>query len=293
MKTAVVFITHHFDAELARRYTKLKSESPEGASVFLMAEKGTAIPDSLSSETHGFEFSRLRKRPAKVIGDRLVPGNVHLAFLDFYEAHRGFDHYWFIEYDVVFNGSWRTLFDAVGRDRSDLVAGNVRALADQPGWFWWPFMDFPDGPDKSAWLGAFFPLCRISRAALEAVAARVGQRWTGHHEGLIPTAVCAAGLSVSDVGGDGPWTPDDRRRRFYTSVSTSEGEMLLGTLRAAPPHFLPYLLRDVIYHPVKGRRLPNLGDLRKMRQRYRLLLRRGVASAWAGTYWRLIARPRV
>ena len=63
--------------------------------------------------------------------------------------------------------------------------------------------------------------------------------------------------------------------------------MLLGTLRAAPPHFLPYLFRDAIYHPVKARKLPHLGDLRKMRQRILLLLRRGVAGAWAASYWRL------
>lgn len=290
MKTAVVFITHRFDAELERRYAKLKRESPEGAAVFLMAEKGAPIPAALAAERHEFEFSRLRTRAAKVIGDRLVPGNVHLAFLDFYEAHPGFDHYWFIEYDVVFSGNWRALFDALSADASDLVAGNVRALAGEPAWFWWPFMDFPGGPDKAAWVRSFFPLCRISRAALDAVGSRVKQGWTGHHEGMIPTAVLAAGLRVADMGGDGPWTPEDRRHRFYTSVSTEEGEMLLGTLRAAPPHFLPYLLRDTIYHPVKARKTPNIGDLAKMRQRLKLFTRRGVLAAWLAAHRRLLSR---
>ncbi|UPT75223.1 MAG: hypothetical protein M0D55_05825 [Elusimicrobiota bacterium] len=203
MKTAVVFLTHYFDAELEARYAKLKAEAPDGSSVFIMAEKGSAIPAALAAETHIFEFARLKKRPAKVIGDRLVPGNVHLAFLDFREAHPDFDHYWFIEYDVVFNGSWRSLFDAVGRDGSDLLAGGVRGRADEPGWFWWPFMDFRGGPAESTWLRGFFPLCRISRPALDAVARRVTDGWTGHHEGLIPTAVREAGLSFSDLGGTG------------------------------------------------------------------------------------------
>jgi hypothetical protein len=286
MKIAVVFLTHFFDVEIERRYAKLKGEAPDGASVFIMAEKGAPIPVALAAQTHEFEFARLRKRSAKVIGDHLVPGNVHLAFLDFYETHSGFDHYWFIEYDVVFNGSWRALFDAVGRDASDLVAGSVRARADEPGWFWWSFMDFRGGPLRSAWLRSFFPLCRISSRALDAVAKRVANSWTGHHEGLIPTAVREAGLSVTDLGGDGPFTPEERRHRFYTSVSSREGEMLLGTLRAAPPHFLPCLLHGVIYHPVKRRRLPHWGDLLKMRQRCGVLWR-GLGGAWAASYWRL------
>lgn len=285
MKTAVVFLTHRFDAELQARYEKLKREAPDGATVRIMAEKGSAIPAALAGETHFFEFAVVRKRPAKVIGDRLVPGNVHLAFLDYAGAHPGFDHYWFIEYDVVFSGSWRTFFAAYAEDPSDLVAGNVRERFDQPGWFWWSVMDFRGGPAEERWLRGFFPLCRISNAALGVVAKRVGDSWTGHHEGLIPTAVREAGLLVSDLGGDGPFVPEARRRRFYTSVSSSDGEMLLGTLRAAPPHFLPRFIPDTVYHPVKQRKLPHWGDILKMRQRLGVLLR-GRLGEWAASYWR-------
>ena len=290
MKTAVCFITHTFDPELERRYAKLKNDVSGRAQVFLIAEKGAPIPEALAAETHIFEFSRLRTRPARVIGDRLVPGNVHLAFLDFYDHHPGFDRYWFIEFDVVFTGDWKTLFDAVEDDGSDLVAGYVRSYEDERDWFWWPFMDFPGYGNKSEWMRAFFPLCRISRQGLDAVSRRVKDRWTGHHEGLIPTALREAGLTVSDLGGDGPQTPENRRHRFYVSVSSNEGEMLLGTLRAAPPHFMPFLSRDTIFHPVKQRRVPHLNDLRKMRQRFRLLFRRGVAFSWVKAYCLFMAR---
>ncbi len=289
MKTCVCFITHSFSPELRRRFETLRRQAPAGADVRILAEKGSEVPPELLPITTFFEFARLRERPAKVIGDRLVPGNVHLAFLHFRDVEPGYDEYWFIEYDVLFSGDWRTLFDAVTGDRADLIAGEIRSETEVPGWYWWRTLDFP-GRAPGPRVRGFFPMCRISGRALDAVARRVKDRWTGHHEGLIPTALLDAGLTLSDVGGEGSWTPAERRGRFYVGVSTDECEMLLGTYRCAPPHFGPRLIPDQIYHPVKERLAPNLGDLRKMRQRARLLLSPRLAAAWLGAYWRALTR---
>ncbi len=287
MKTCVCFITHSFSPELRRRFETLRRQAPAGAEVRILAQKGSGIPDELLPITSFFEFARLRERAVRVIGDRLVPGNVHLAFLHFRDAEPGFDEYWFIEYDVVFNGDWRTLFDETAGDRADLIASEIRAESDAPGWYWWPTLDFP-GRAPGPLVRAFFPLCRISGRALDVVARRVKDRWSGHQEGLITTALIDEGLAVSDIGGDGPWTPASRRHRFYVGVSTSDSEMLLGTFRCAPPHFLPPLIPDALYHPVKERRVPNMGDLLKMRQRARLLLSPRIAWALLSAYARAL-----
>ena len=286
MKTAVCFLTHSFSPELRRRWEALLAGTPEGARAFILAQKGSDVPPELEARTHWFDFAALRVRARKVVGDRLVPGNVHLAFLDFRRAHPGFERYWFVEYDVAFHGDWRDFFAELDADPADLLASRLRAPEHEPGWYWWPTLDLPGGPPPARRLRAFFPVCRFSAAALDAVGSAVDRGWTGHHEGVVPTAAREAGLTLSDIGGDGPWTPPSRRGRLYTSVASPDGEMLLGTMRAAPPHFLPFRRRGFLYHPVKERRVPNLGDLARMRQALKLLLvRPRVARDWL-SLWR-------
>jgi hypothetical protein len=250
---AVVFFTHLFDHSIELRYRKLKSDSGELAQIFILAPLGTSIPDQYSDETYFFDYDRMRSGAARVIGDQLIPGNVHLVALDFYRNHPGFDYYWFIEYDVVFTGNWATLLGAVQNDRADLLAAHIRSPAEEPGWPWWETLELPGCPlPQSDWLRAFFPVYRISREGLRAVDERVKLGWSGHFEGLIPCAIRTASLSISDLGGAGTWTPKDRRYRFYSSFSSTAGVSLnAGTHRHRPPHYFPRLRRNTIFHPVK------------------------------------------
>lgn len=281
MKTAVCFLTHSFSPEIRRRWESLAAGVPDGAEAVLLAQKGSAVPPELEPRTHWFEFAKLRARAKKVIGDRLVPGNVHLAFLDFRRARPEFERYWFVEFDVAFHGAWRDFFAELEADPADLLASQLRGPEHEPGWYWWPTLDLPGGPPPQRRLRAFLPIARFSAAALDAVGAAVDRGWTGHHEGTVPTAVREAGLTLSDLGGDGPWTPASRKGRLYTSLSSPEAEMLLGTMRAAPPHFLPFGRPGFLYHPVKERRRPNAGDLARMRQALKLLLLSPrLAGAW-------------
>jgi hypothetical protein len=251
---AVVFFTHLFDRSIERRYQKLKSDLGEMAHMFILAPLGTSIPNQYSGETYFFDYDRLRSGAARVNGDQLIPGNEHLVALDFYRHHSEFDYYWFIEYDVVFTGNWAKLFGAVQDDRADLLAAHVRSVVEEPAWPWWGTLDLPGSPlPRSDWMRAFFPVYRISRGGLRSVDERVRLGWSGHFEGLIPCAICSASLSISDLGGDGRWTPKDRRFRFYSSFSSDAGVSLnAGTHRHRPSHQFLRLRRDTIYHPVKA-----------------------------------------
>jgi hypothetical protein len=250
---AVVFFTHLFDHTIEARYRKLKSDLGKLAQVFILAPLGTSIPHEYSDETHFFDYDRLRSGAARVNGDKIIPGNEHLAELDFYRHHSEFDYYWFIEYDVVFTGNWATLLGAVQNDHADLLAAHVRCLAEEPEWPWWETLDLPGCPlPRSDWLRAFVPIYRISRAGLQAVDEHVKLGWSGHFEGLIPCVIRTASLSISDLGGAGKWTPKDRRYRLYSSFSSTAGVSLnAGTHRHRPPHYFPLLRRNTIFHPVK------------------------------------------
>ncbi len=91
---------------------------------------------------------------------------------------------------------------------------------------------------------------RASRAAMAALDAAYRAGWTGHCEGAWPTFATRAGLSLADLGGDGPFTPARLRGRFYSNTP--------GDLYLAPGSFVfkPVLhrvgsKRDMLWHPVK------------------------------------------
>jgi hypothetical protein len=253
-KQAVAFFTHLFDPTIEFRYRKLKQDLGGLAQIFIMAPLGTSIPDRYLDEAYFFDYDRLRSGAVRVIGDKLIPGNVHLVQLDFWRHRPGFDYYWFIEFDVVFTGNWTTLLTAVDNDRSDLMGAHVRSQAEEPRWPWWDTLVLPgwDAP-RSDWLRAFFPVYRISANGLRAVEEHVKQGWSGHFEALLPCAMRSASLSISELGGSGRWTPKNRRFRFYSSYSSDFGKSLnAGTHRHRPPHSLPLLRRNAIFHPVKA-----------------------------------------
>jgi hypothetical protein len=79
---AVVFFTHLFDHSIERRYLKLKSDLGKLAQIFILAPLGSAIPHEYLDETYFFDYNRLRSGAAQVIGDQLLPGNVHLVAID-------------------------------------------------------------------------------------------------------------------------------------------------------------------------------------------------------------------
>ncbi|WP_167559013.1 DUF3405 domain-containing protein [Bradyrhizobium canariense] len=253
-KQAVAFFTHVFNPAIELRYRKLKEELGSRAQIFIFAPLGTSVPHQYLDETYFFDYDSLRSGAVRVNGDKIIPGNVHLAQLDFYRHHPGFDYYWFIEYDVVFTGDWATLLAAVENDPADLLAAHVRSLEEEPAWPWWETLELPGcSLSQAEWLRAFFPVYRISNDGLRSVDEHVKLGWSGHFEGLIPCIIRAASLSISDLGGSGRWTPQDRRHRFYSSFSSDAGVSLnAGTHRHRPPLQLPLVRRNTIFHPVKA-----------------------------------------
>jgi hypothetical protein len=199
---ACAFFTHIFDRSIERRYQKLKADLQGRVQSFILAQVDTPVSYDFLTEVHFFDYQLLRAGAARVIGDRMSPGNLHLVALDFYRKHPGFEYYWFIEYDVVFTGHWAVLIDAVREDSADLLAGHIRILQQEPDWSWWETLNLPGcSLPRSDWLRGFFPIYRISRRGLQVLNDHVKMGWSGHFEGLIPSVMRSASLSIGDLGG--------------------------------------------------------------------------------------------
>jgi hypothetical protein len=250
----VVFLAHVFDAEIERRFFKLKLECSDCCDVVALVEQGSEVPPSIAPFTQFFDFSALKQMAKSVIGKKVVPGNCHLRSIDFYRRYPNYEFYWFIEYDVVYTGDWGRLIGSLTEDRSDLLAAHVRTLADNPRWYWnHSLATGSDNLSKDEWILAFLPIHRISARGLEAVARKVRDGWTGHFEALVPSALAYSGLRVSDLGGSGTWTPKDRIRRHYVDWRTLR--RYGGSLQYRPSIRFR-LIKNRLYHPCKTKAHP-------------------------------------
>lgn len=254
MRFAIGFFTHRFEPEVHSRYLKLKAEA-EGMDTYIVAEKGTPVPQSLLLETVFFDFEEIAGEVPSLFGDSLLPGNCHLTMLSFRELCPNYDYYWQVEYDVVFTGTWRTFFNVFKDNQADLLAPHIRTFLEEPRWAWWHSLDLPTELQNSPKIRAFLPIYRISNDGLRIVQQGVSDGASGHFEALIPTLLGAHYLPISDLGPG----------RFYTSSCEPHGSLILGTLRYRPPHYFPILARNFLYHPVKiGKPRPSLEEWRNI-----------------------------
>lgn len=249
--TAILFFTHVFDPGTLAAFEKLRQEAAGYGELFLLTEAGS--PPPWPARVHRFDFAQLKRQYPRIMGESMVPGNAHLPVLDFGAAHPEFEHYWVIEYDVRFSGPWETFFAAFQANTADLIGSHVRTYEEEPNWHWWPTLQSAAGVvpvDRR--MRAFLPAHRISRRALMLVAARAREGWCGHHECLIPTVLKCHGLTLEDIGGDGLFTPNLRRHRFYTSISFQGELQHFGSMRFRPPLAFWGGRADFLYHPVKN-----------------------------------------
>jgi hypothetical protein len=252
---AVVFRTHYLDAEVARRLCKLRNDVERhcaGTDVHLLVEAETQVPPDFEAIATRFSYGDYAARFPKASREGVYPGNHHLPALYFAESHPQYSHYWFIEYDVVYAGDWCGFLDEFRAEPADLLTTHLRELRDDPHWPLAKTLDCA-GEDRTNLTGmaAFLPIYRASRPALDAVHDACARGWSGHWEALVPTAILAAGLTLSDLGGNGKWTPPHRRNRHYLSPDRVSLWDHIGTFRFRPEIVGP-LLPGMLHHPCKS-----------------------------------------
>lgn len=256
--TAVLFQTHFFDRWCARAFRRIAAACPSSYRpvVLIHLPPAAPVPPLLDRVPHHIVRTpdlRLPAYPAKSGGadwNLWQGGHTDLIFLHYARAHPEHACYWSIEYDVRFSGNWSRFFGAFADDPADLLAPAILPRSADPGWYNWDSLSSPSPVPESEQLRAFLPVFRASAALVRVVDKAYRDGWGGHCEGTWPSLARAAGLSVCDLGGDGPFTPPRYRGRFYSSTPLSES-LAPGTFIFKPPMYRQGRKPEMLWHPVK------------------------------------------
>lgn len=257
-RTLVAFLTHTAHPSAFGRMKRLRRQLPVDHDFVVLCdvsgedESGSGHPLQSSPRLVPFTSEAVTDTPYPLKGrsGRLVPGNLDLLYLWLHRLNPGYDHYWFVEYDVAYTGGWDELFGRFAEVDADLLGTTLTPYAHRPEWYHWDSFRPSDEIPREAWHRGFFPLIRLSRRSMGVLDAAYRDGWGGHAEATVPTALLHAGLSVRDIGGDGPYVHAGDRNRFYTNTPTREG-LYPGTFVYRPARRWPGLRRRKLWHPVK------------------------------------------
>jgi hypothetical protein len=257
-RTALIFQTHFFDRWCERAYRQIAESCPGNIEPFVVLHlgKGQECPKRLARVPHHIV-------PTGEVRTPLYPGksgepNWHLWLgghtdliaMHFMRARPDYDRYWMVEYDVRYTGNWGRMLAELEQEPADLLAPGLLRRTDDPEWYNWPSLQAPIPLADHDTLRAFLPIWRVSAELFRAVDEAYRQGWAGHCEGTWPTIGMAAGLKVADLGGDGEFTPERLRGRFYTNTPR-QVHLAPGTLVFKPALYRTGTRRDMLWHPVK------------------------------------------
>ena len=179
------------------------------------------------------------------------PGSTDLPILYFFEKNFSYKYYWIVEYDVRFTGPWDVLFSFFEKNDADLLGTTLTRYPNIRNWHHWPSLDLLTGPlPEEQRLRGFFPVYRLSRRALETLDRRYRDGIRGHYECLVPTVLSQEGLTLEDIGGDGPFVNATNLNRFYRN-SPTRNTLSPGSFVFRPVMDHPGREPNKLWHPVK------------------------------------------
>jgi hypothetical protein len=276
--TAVLFLTHYVNSGIVRRFRKLERELAGLHDVYLAVDLASSrahrrvTGDLVGERLFLFNLSLLKRLPyPRASGawtfNSIVPGMVDLVVQFFARLHPRYERIYLVENDVVWSGHWRQLFAALDASPADLLGTNSFHAGEFPDWNNWSSLTTPGtalAPEQR--VRFLLSFCRYSRPALRVLEQAYLRGWGGHFEALVPTALLTAGLTVEDIGGEGPYVPPGHERRFYWSERTSPADEQAGTFVYRPVQRPPRGGPPRLWHPVK---LPAGLDLLHRLRRWR------------------------
>ncbi|MFT8246597.1 hypothetical protein [Roseomonas sp. BN140053] len=225
-----------------------------------------------------------------------MAGNLDLVFLEFARRRPYYDRYWFVEYDVHWEGNWSVFFERFRRTGADLLATTILPIDEVPhkrAVLSYPRLVMPAALNWTSanLLKGFLPICRLSRRALQALHDAYQAGLGGHYEITVPSIAAQTGMRVEDIGGNGPYVRPENRNRFYFAQA--------GTYSHSPGTFvfrpaqkvLPY--QNTLWHPVKPAGVslwhPLLltgSPLKTLIERAKPLVSHCITRLWFATVWR-------
>lgn len=302
MKTCIAFVSHVLNPAIRDTFARLVREAPADHDVvFVLSSDDPAAETTQVSDDRlvriGHDSLLRLGYPAKCDeAGWSIDGNLDLAFLEFRRRRPGYDRFWFVEYDVHWEGRWEVLFDYFRSSPADVLGATMQTLSDAPHKF--DALTYPQlvVPDSLAWrrekmIKGFLPICRLSRGALDALDEAYRRGLGGHYEITVPSVSAQAGLVVEDIGGRGHYVrPENQDRFYFANGATSTHSPGTFVFRPAPK-VMPY--QNTLWHPVKPDRVPLMHPMRMRGNLAKNLLEvikpqvwHLVNRVWFATRWR-------
>jgi hypothetical protein len=140
----------------------------------------------------------------------------HFRMLVFYLKNPNFDHYWFFDDDVTFNGNLKDLLSQYDTDDSDFIAiqsfkkenylelpkiSVINNRMEGSRGYWLNYCPGPGDNFKTVdrHLGCFFPIVRLSKSAMDHLYKLHIEGYYGYSEGFVPTSLASDNFKVSSM----------------------------------------------------------------------------------------------
>lgn len=252
MNQAILFLSDKSSKWIINLFKPLSSIDNAHTDVFFLYHKrDNSVPDEIRQLNHyTFTNEVLTNLGYTPIEDSLVPGSNHFPLMKFYSDYPGYDYYWVIEDDVIFNGDWNYFFDSFKDNQSDFISSYLQHEMESPGWYWWNTLVTGNEVCEKK-ICSFNPVYRLSNQALRLIDTALKSGWKGHHEVLIPTLLAHHGLKILDMGNTGSFVEKTTTPAFYTPKTMSH---------------LPVEVteeKNLLFHPIKEKKEIDLNALKK------------------------------
>ena len=264
-RNSIAMVGHVWTPDIQKAFERLHREAPADHDVrFVLSTKlrGT-VPSLHAEQLECIDVEDLfgLPYPGKChAGEWDIAGNLDLVFLEFRRRLPDYESYWFVEYDVHYQGNWSRFFEHFRGSNADILAATLEYIAKIPHkleTLYYPVLVAPNevGWTKNEMIKGFFPICRLSASVLDNLDHIYKKGLSGHYEIMMPTVAALYGMAIEDMGGDGPFVRDDNRNRFYfanpASYTHSPGNFVFR------PNITTVLAREnTLWHPVKPAGVP-------------------------------------
>lgn len=254
METVILFSSHIVNNETINRYLKIREGIPQNIKIVWCLNKREGEVYTLPKDIEVFEFTKedFQYLPYTVFSEDIW-FNANLIMMLFYLQNPRYDFYWFIEYDVIFTGSWDLLFCAFADTKSDLISSHVERYSNaNTSWQWWDVIELKDKviPIENR-LKSFNPVYRLSHRALSFLHECLSKGNAGYYEVLMPTILYDGGFTLEDFGGTGDFVKPGNRNRFYIQGTYTN----YGTMRYFPNYSREEInalgTANKLFHPIK------------------------------------------
>lgn len=245
----VLVLTHKLVPEVSALHARLTEESGQrDVKILFDATECTSPIDD--KNVYSFTLSEIKRLGFSMLRKGITPGCAHFPLLKFYSENRTYDHYWVVEYDVRFTGTWNLLFDHF--EDADFISSVVRRhTRNYADWRWWGLTHPIKSIPLADRLASFNPIYRISNAALDFLNEELKRGWEGHNEVVLATLLYHNGFSLRDFGGEGEFVQESDVNRFYVSKRNIWRGHFTRSIRYRPARRRTGILTNKIYHPVK------------------------------------------